>query len=70
MVTTQVSGWINATPQPCLIITRADMSPGFCNAGAILNFSSILRKGVQAGSTDVATVQALKFVIHFVGDIM
>lgn len=51
-------------------VDRDGNNPGFCNAGAIANFSDILRKGVAAGSVATPTVQALKFVIHFVGDIM
>ena len=39
-------------------------------AGAIANFSSILQKGVNAQSVSNTTIEALKFVVHFVGDIM
>jgi len=41
----------------------------FCNAGAINNFSTILQNNVHHGISNNATVQALKFVIHFIGDI-
>lgn len=51
-------------------VDRDGNNPGFCNAGAITNFSGILEKGVKAKLSDNATVQALKFVVHFVGDIM
>lgn len=51
-------------------VDRDGKNLGFCNAGAIANFSSQLRAGVKAGRTDNQTRQALKFVVHFVGDIM
>ena len=51
-------------------VDRDGNNPGFCNAGAIANFTSILTQGVRNKSTSTATVQALKFVVHFVGDIM
>jgi len=50
-------------------VDREGKNIGFCNAGAIANYSSHLSKGITAGLTDTATIQALKFLVHFVGDI-
>lgn len=51
-------------------VDRDGKNLGFCNSGAITNFSTILKKGISSSSTNNATIQALKFVVHFVGDIM
>ena len=39
-------------------VDRDGNNPGFCNAGAIANFSDILRKGVAAGSVALALYSA------------
>ena len=42
---------------------------GYCVSGALTNYTSILKKGWAAGTNhDNETSDALKFVIHFVGD--
>ena len=42
---------------------------GYCVAGALENYTSILKKNWEAGTNvDNETSDALKFVIHFVGD--
>lgn len=52
-------------------VDRDGNNPGFCNAGAIKNYTQRLIKGLSSPSTSSSTptVQALKFLIHFVGDI-
>lgn len=42
---------------------------GFCNAGAIANYTRILTTNLHAGVYDNSTREALKFIIHFTGDI-
>lgn len=43
---------------------------GYCVAGAVQNYTSILKKNYAAGTNvNNETSDALKFVIHFVGDI-
>ena len=44
---------------------------GYCVAGALRNYTSILKKNWAAGKSnpDNETSDALKFIIHFVGDI-
>jgi hypothetical protein len=52
-------------------VDREGNNPGFCNAGAIANYTTRLIKGLGSSKTSTATptVQALKFLVHFVGDI-
>ena len=50
--------------------TYGDSPLGYCVAGALQNYTAILQKNWAAGvNPDNETVDALKFVIHFVGDI-
>lgn len=64
------SGYVNCTfkfDRDC--VDRDGKNLGFCNAGAILNYSQQLREGVQARRLDDSIRTALKFVVHFIGDI-
>jgi len=63
-------GYMNCTfnyERDC--VDRDGNNPGFCNAGAIANFSNILRDGLARSDSGNDTVNALKFVVHFIGDI-
>ena len=63
-------GYSNCTfdfARDCVDLDGAN--PGFCNAGAVANFTRQLAAGVSAGLSGNTTRDALKFVIHFVGDI-
>ena len=50
-------------------VDRDGNNPGFCNAGAIANYTTRLSQGLAAGLANNDTRDALKFLIHFVGDI-
>ena len=51
-------------------VDRDGNNPGFCNVGAILNYTKRLQYALKNGDHYVnETLDSLKFLIHFVGDI-
>lgn len=64
------AGYVNCTFNYQRDCTDEDGKiPDFCVAGAIKNYSKQLREGLKRNDASREVVNALKFVVHFTGDI-